>query len=126
MSSLKKMFDLTGKIALVTGGSRGLGLQIAEALGEQGATIVLSSRKAADLESAQDHLKDLGVKADWIAADNSKDEDIARLVDQAMAKFGRIDILVNNAGASGAPQLRTILSKHGTRSWISTSAPCSS
>jgi NAD(P)-dependent dehydrogenase (short-subunit alcohol dehydrogenase family) len=104
MSSLKKMFDLTGKTALVTGGSRGLGLQIAEALGEQGATIVLSSRKAADLESAQDHLKGLGIKADWIAADNSKDEDIARLVDQAMAQFGRIDILVNNAGATwGAP-----------------------
>ena len=56
MVSLKSMFDLSGKKALVTGGSRGLGLQIAEALGEQGAELVLSSRKASDLEKAQEHL----------------------------------------------------------------------
>lgn len=56
MGSIKKAFDLTGKTALITGGSRGLGLQIAEALGEQGAKIVLSSRKAGDLEEAQKHL----------------------------------------------------------------------
>jgi len=86
--------------ALVTGGSRGLGLQIAEALGEQGAKIVLSSRKAGDLEEAQGHLAKLGIKADWIAADNSKDEDIKRLADGAIAKLGKVDILVNNAGAT--------------------------
>lgn len=104
MGSIKKAFDLSGKSALITGGSRGLGLQIAEALGEQGAKIVLSSRKAPDLEQAQKHLADLGIKADWIAADNSKDDDIKRLADEAIAKLGRVDILVNNAGASwGAP-----------------------
>jgi gluconate 5-dehydrogenase len=100
MGSVKKAFDLTGKAALVTGGSRGLGLQIAEALGEQGAKIVLSSRKAAELEAAQVHLARLGIKAEWIAADNSKDEDIKRLADEAIAKLGKVDILVNNAGAS--------------------------
>ncbi len=104
MGSIKKAFDLSGKSALITGGSRGLGLQIAEALGEQGAKIVLSSRKAADLEQAQKHLAGLGIKADWIAADNSRDDDVKRLADEAIAKLGRIDILVNNAGASwGAP-----------------------
>lgn len=100
MGSIKKAFDLTGKTALVTGGSRGLGLQIAEALGEQGAKIVLSSRKAGDLEEAQGHLAKLGIEADWIAADNSKDEDIKRLADEAIAKLGKVDILVNNAGAT--------------------------
>lgn len=100
MGSIKKAFDLTGRTALVTGGSRGLGLQIAEALGEQGAKIVLSSRKAGDLEEAQKHLAKLGIEADWIAADNSKDEDIKRLADEAIAKLGKVDILVNNAGAT--------------------------
>ena len=104
MGSVKKAFDLTGRSALVTGGSRGLGLQIAEALGEQGARILLSSRKAADLEDAQKHLLGLGIKAEWIAADNTKDEDVIRLADEATKKLGRVDILVNNAGASwGAP-----------------------
>jgi gluconate 5-dehydrogenase len=104
MGSIKKAFDLSGKSALITGGSRGLGLQIAEALGEQGAKIVLSSRKAPDLEQALKHLAGLGIKADWIAADNAKDDDIKRLADEAIAKLGRVDILVNNAGATwGAP-----------------------
>jgi len=100
MGSIKKAFDLTGKTALVTGGSRGLGLQIAEALGEQGARIVISSRKADDLKRAQEHLAGRGVEADWIAADNTKDDDIQRLADEAIAKLGRVDILVNNAGAT--------------------------
>jgi NAD(P)-dependent dehydrogenase (short-subunit alcohol dehydrogenase family) len=104
MGSVKKAFDLTGKSALVTGGSRGLGLQIAEARGEQGATILLSSRKASDLEEAQKHLKGMGIKADWVAADNSKDDDVLRLAEAAVAKLGKADTLVNNAGATwGAP-----------------------
>lgn len=100
MGSSMKAFDLTGKTALVTGGSRGLGLQIAEALGEHGAKIVLSSRKAADLEQAKIHLAGLGIDADWIAADCSKDEDVLRLAQEAIAKLGRVDILINNAGAT--------------------------
>jgi NAD(P)-dependent dehydrogenase (short-subunit alcohol dehydrogenase family) len=104
MGSIKKAFDLAGKSALITGGSRGLGLQIAEALGEQGASIILSSRKAPDLEQAQKHLAGLGIKADWIAADNSREDDVKRLADEAITKLGKVDILVNNAGATwGAP-----------------------
>lgn len=104
MNSLMKAFDLTGKTALVTGASRGLGLQIAEALADQGARLVISSRKAEDLETATKHLTDRGAKVEWVAADNAKDQDIARLADEAIAKLGKVDILVNNAGASwGAP-----------------------
>jgi NAD(P)-dependent dehydrogenase (short-subunit alcohol dehydrogenase family) len=99
-----KAFDLSGKTALITGGSRGLGLQIAEALGDEGARIVLSSRKAADLETAAAHLGKRGIQVDWIAADNAKDDEIVRLADEAIKKLGKVDILVNNAGATwGAP-----------------------
>ena len=99
-----KLFDLTGKIALVTGGSRGLGLQIAEALGEAGAKILLTSRKAADLEEAMAHLQDRGIDARWVAADASDPAQVRRVVDEAMQRLGRVDILVNNAGATwGAP-----------------------
>ncbi|AJG19623.1 SDR family oxidoreductase [Cupriavidus basilensis] len=104
MNTIQQLFDLTGKTALITGGSRGLGLQIAEALGEQGARIVLSARKADELQAAQAHLKALGIDAEWIAADGARDADIVRLADEALAKLGHIDILVNNAGATwGAP-----------------------
>lgn len=104
MTSVMKAFDLKGRTALITGGSRGLGLQIAEALGEQGARLIISSRKTADLEEAKKHLSSKGIEVDYVAADNAKDEDINRLADEALAKLGRIDILVNNAGATwGAP-----------------------
>jgi gluconate 5-dehydrogenase len=99
-----KLFDLTGKTALVTGGSRGLGLQIAEALGEAGARVLLTSRKAADLEEAAAHLQDKGIDTRWIAADASQPAEIARVASEALQRLGQVDILVNNAGATwGAP-----------------------
>ena len=102
--NVKELFDLTGRTALVTGGSRGLGLQMAEALGEAGAKVIVSARKSADLEQAVAHLRSRGIEADFIAADASKDADMIRLADDAIARLGRVDILVNNAGASwGAP-----------------------
>jgi len=101
---VQQLFDLRGQTALVTGGSRGLGLQIAEALGEAGAKIMLTSRKAADLEEAAALLQDKGIDARWIAADASQPADIERVVTETMERMGRIDILVNNAGATwGAP-----------------------
>lgn len=100
MTAVSKLLDLEGRTALVTGGSSGLGLQIAEALGTQGARVVISSRKADALEAAQAHLAGLGIEASWIAADNGKEEDIERLAAQALAELGRVDILVNNAGAT--------------------------
>lgn len=108
-----ELFDLKGQIALVTGGSRGLGLQIAEALGEAGATLMLTSRKAADLEESAAHLSAKGIEARWIAADASRPEDVQRVVDETMERLGQIDILVNNAGATwGAPA-----EKHPLEAW---------
>jgi gluconate 5-dehydrogenase len=102
--SIQQLFDLRGKTALITGGSRGLGLQLARALGEAGATLMLSSRKAQDLEQAAADLKADGIDASWIAADCAQDTEIKRLADETLAQFGHLDILVNNAGASwGAP-----------------------
>ena len=101
---VQTLFDLHGKTALVTGGSRGLGLQIAEALGEAGARILLTSRKAADLEESTAHLQAKGIDTRWVAADASQPAEIQRVVDEAMQRLGDIDILVNNAGATwGAP-----------------------
>ena len=101
---VRQLFDLTGQTALVTGGSRGLGLQIAEALGEAGAKVLLTSRKDADLEKAAAHLQAKGIDTQWVAADMGDPEQIQRLTEAAMQKLGQIDILVNNAGATwGAP-----------------------
>ena len=98
--SIKKLFDLSGRTALVTGGSRGLGLQIAEALGEQGATLVLSSRKQNELDEAVAHLKALGIASSAVVADLGTTDGAEPLVAEAMKRLGHIDILVNNAGAS--------------------------
>ena len=104
MRSTQQLFDLTGRTALVTGGSRGLGLQIAEALGEQGAKIIISARKQGELDEAIAHLAARGIDASAIAADLSQDAAVQPLVTEAMQRLGHIDILVNNAGASwGAP-----------------------
>jgi gluconate 5-dehydrogenase len=101
---VQQLFDLSGQVALVTGGSRGLGLQMAEALGEAGAKVMLTSRKAADLEEAAAHLSERGIDARWIAADASDPVQIQKVVDETMQRLGRIDVLVNNAGATwGAP-----------------------
>jgi len=101
---IRQLFDLSGKTALVTGGSRGLGLQIAEALGEAGARILLTSRKAGDLEESAAHLKAKDIEAIWLAADLSQPSEIVRVTQDAIARLGQVDILVNNAGATwGAP-----------------------
>jgi NAD(P)-dependent dehydrogenase (short-subunit alcohol dehydrogenase family) len=102
--SVKKLFDLTGRVAIVTGGSRGLGLQIAEALGEMGARLALTARKKDELDAAVAHLAKLGIDATPCVCDLGKREQIAPLVDALLKKFGKVDILVNNAGATwGAP-----------------------
>ena len=104
MISLKQSFSLEGRTALITGGSRGLGLQIAEALGEMGARVFLSARKADELEAAKAHLESNGIRADILAGDCLKEEDVVRLASTAQDVLGHIDILVNNAGATwGAP-----------------------
>lgn len=103
-NAVMNLFDLTGRKAIVTGGSRGLGLQIAEALGGMGAEVMLTARKAPELEQAVSHLKAQGIVAHAIASDQSKPEEVETFVDGALATLGHVDILVNNAGATwGAP-----------------------
>ncbi len=102
--SVKKLMDLTGKVALVTGGSRGLGLQIAEALGEMGARLALTARKADELAQAKAHLERTHVEVFTLPCDHSKPASIQTAVEGIMQHFGQVDILVNNAGATwGAP-----------------------
>ena len=102
--NIKTLFDLTGKKALITGGSRGLGLQIAHSLGEAGATVLLSARKQDELDEAVAELKAAGINASAIAADCGTVEGTTTLATAALKRLGDVDILVNNAGASwGAP-----------------------
>jgi NAD(P)-dependent dehydrogenase (short-subunit alcohol dehydrogenase family) len=112
--SVKQLFDLTGRTALVTGGSRGLGLQIAEALGEQGARVALVARKAAELDAAKAHLRSrFGIDALSLVCDLSDVTTIPALVGRAIAAMGPIDILVNNAGTTwGAATL-----EHPLEAW---------
>jgi NAD(P)-dependent dehydrogenase (short-subunit alcohol dehydrogenase family) len=99
---VKQLFDLVGRVAVVTGGSRGLGLQMAEALGEMGARIAITARKKDELEDAVAHLKALGISAIPYPCDLGKREQVEPLTAAILARFGKVDILVNNAGANWA------------------------
>ncbi|KMS56810.1 SDR family oxidoreductase [Sphingobium cupriresistens] len=101
---LSGLFDLSGRVALVTGGSRGLGFQIACAIGEFGASIALVARKRAELDEAVALLAAKGIQAFAIDADLGASGAADTVVGKVLEQFGRIDILVNNAGATwGAP-----------------------
>jgi NAD(P)-dependent dehydrogenase (short-subunit alcohol dehydrogenase family) len=102
--NIKQLFDLSGRVAIVTGGSIGLGRQMAEGLAEAGANLVLCARKKERCEKTAEELKRLGVQTLALACDVKNPEDVRNLVEQSNEKFGRIDILINNAGTSwGAP-----------------------
>jgi NAD(P)-dependent dehydrogenase (short-subunit alcohol dehydrogenase family) len=102
--TIQQLFNLEGKTALITGGSRGLGLQMAESLGEAGAKVMITARKSAELEEGVAHLKSRGIDAHWVAGDCADPAGIAHVVDTTLAQLGSVDILVNNAGAAwGAP-----------------------
>jgi NAD(P)-dependent dehydrogenase (short-subunit alcohol dehydrogenase family) len=110
---MNDLFDLKGKIALVTGGGRGLGKYITSGLAEAGATVIITSRKIKNLEAAA---QEIGAKYNAkivpIACDLAKEEDIENMVNAVIAKFPRIDILVNNSGATwGAPTLEFPIEK---------------
>ncbi len=96
---VKQLFDLSGRAAIITGGSRGLGLQIAEALGEMGAKLALTARKQDELDHAVEHLAKQGVVAQAFVCDIGKRDSIPAAFDLMQSKLGRVDILVNNAGA---------------------------
>jgi NAD(P)-dependent dehydrogenase (short-subunit alcohol dehydrogenase family) len=102
--NVQQLLDLKGKAAVVTGGSRGLGLQMAEALGEMGARIAITARKRDELDEAVSRLEKQGISAKAYVCDIGRREAIAPVAEQILRDFGKIDILVNNAGATwGAP-----------------------
>jgi NAD(P)-dependent dehydrogenase (short-subunit alcohol dehydrogenase family) len=102
--TVRELFEIKGRVALVTGGSRGLGLQIAQGLGEMGARVAISARKAGELEAAKSQLAKHGIDALTVVNDLTKPEQVPALVEAVVERYGRIDILVNNAGTSwGAP-----------------------
>lgn len=94
------LFDFTGKVALVTGGSRGLGYQMVKAFATRGADVIIASRKLENCEAVAEECRALGVRALAISAHVGKWPDCDRLIEEAYAAFGRVDILVNNAGMS--------------------------
>jgi len=102
--NIKQLFDLSGRVAIVTGGSIGLGRQMAEGLAEAGANIVLCARKKERCEQAAEELQELGVKTLALGCDVKNADQVRDVVEKTVSQFGRIDILVNNAGTSwGAP-----------------------
>jgi|SRR5579884_4137452 len=102
------LLRLDSRVALVTGGSRGLGLQIAEGLGEAGATVAITARKAAGLADAEGHLRSRGIRCLAIPCDVTSHEDVQEAVDRTAAELGGIDVLVNNAGATWGARLEEI------------------
>lgn len=102
--NVKELFDLTGRVAIVTGGSIGLGRQMAEGLAEMGANLVLCARKPERCQQAAEELRQLGVKVIAAACDVKSQASVQEVVGAAFAEFGRIDVLINNAGISwGSP-----------------------
>ena len=99
-----KIFDLSGRVAIITGGSVGLGRQMADGLAEMGATLVLCARKKDRCEQAAAELQAAGAKVLALSCDVKDPASIQKVADATLEKFGRIDILINNAGTSwGAP-----------------------
>jgi len=102
--TVKQLFDLTGRVAIITGGGAGLGRQMAEGLAEMGANVVLCARKKERCEQAATEIARLGVKTLALACDVKNPATVQEVVDTTVKEFGRIDILINNAGVSwGAP-----------------------
>jgi len=106
--SVRDLFDLTGKVALVTGGSRGLGLEMATALGEAGARVVITARREQWLTPAEQELRANGVDAVAVTCDVSNPDDVNAAVRATIDRFARIDVLVNNAGISWGEPVETM------------------
>ena len=98
--SLKDLQNLDGKVALITGGSRGLGLQMAEVLGELGAQVVITARKSEELDEAADTLTKQSIKVETVVNDLQDTDSVQPMVEGVLKRHGQIDVLINNAGAA--------------------------
>jgi NAD(P)-dependent dehydrogenase (short-subunit alcohol dehydrogenase family) len=105
---VKQLFDLSGKVAMVTGGSRGLGLEIATGLGEAGAAVVVTARRAQWLASAEQELTALGITHLATTCDVSQPDQVSAALSAALQRFEQIDVLVNNAGISWGEPVDTM------------------
>ncbi|MGH2345681.1 MAG: glucose 1-dehydrogenase [Chloroflexota bacterium] len=104
MTHVRDLFDLAGKTALITGGSRGLGLEMAHGLGEAGARVTITGRRAQWLEAAEAELRGVGIPCEAVICDVADAEAVAALVEGVVARHRKLDIVINNAGISwGAP-----------------------
>src|SRR5690349_2169001 len=103
-----ELFSLRGRVAIVTGGSRGLGLEMAEGLAEAGASLFLCARREQWLTPALDELRARGVRVEGRVCDVSNVDDVQAVVDATMSAFGRLDILINNAGISWGERPETM------------------
>ena len=113
MPTLKELFDLTGKVALVTGGSRGLGQEMAEGLAEAGASLMLLARREQWLAPTVDEFCARGIRTESMICDVSNSNEVQAAVDKTIATYGQIDILVNNAGVTwGQP-----IEEHDLEKW---------
>ncbi len=97
---IKDLFDLTGKTAIVTGGSRGIGVEMAEGLAEAGANLMLCARREEWLNETVEEFRGKGFTVEGKPCDVSKEADVQTVVDATIEKFGKVDILINNAGIS--------------------------
>ena len=108
MPPLSELFDLSGRVAIVTGGSRGLGQEIAEGLAEAGASLMLCARRDEWLAPAIAAMRGRGFAVEGLRCDVARPDDVQALVDAAIARFGKIDILVNNAGVTWGAEPETM------------------
>jgi NAD(P)-dependent dehydrogenase (short-subunit alcohol dehydrogenase family) len=108
MRALRDLFDLTGRVAIVTGGSRGLGEEMAEGLAEAGASLMLCARREQWLAPTLDAFRARGFKVEGLVCDVTAPEQVQAVVDRTIAAYGQIDILINNAGISWAAEPDTM------------------
>jgi NAD(P)-dependent dehydrogenase (short-subunit alcohol dehydrogenase family) len=108
MTSVQKLFDLTGRVAIITGGSRGLGLEFAEGLGEAGAALMICARREQWLAPALEELRGRGFRVEGRICDVADPQQVEGVVTAAVEAFGRVDILINNAGVSWGERPETM------------------
>src|SRR5438132_12321320 len=103
-----ELFDLSGKVAIVTGGSRGLGLEMAAGLGEAGAAIAITARREEGLVTAREALERLNITCASFVCDVANEEQVTTTVEAVVQRFGQIDVLFNNAGIAWGASIESM------------------